>query len=119
MHYWKRLLQSKFTIFKKKLFFFRLYGCYENLVGGQLADALQDVSGGVAETINVVKFLSGDSNDSNGKLFQALRNAFDHNALIVAAIAVSFCLSKQILVVCLNMQLFFVNTITKKFLIMF
>jgi len=66
---------------------FRLYGCYENLVGGQLADALQDVSGGVAESINVRKHLDIHRQDPNGRLFQLLRTAFDQQALIVAAIA--------------------------------
>lgn len=67
---------------------FRLYGCYENLVGGQLADALQDVSGGVAETLNVSRFLNDDKSDSRGHLFRTVKSAFDQKALIVAAIAV-------------------------------
>ncbi|VDO42513.1 unnamed protein product [Haemonchus placei] len=57
-----------------------LYGCYENLVGGHLSDALQDVSGGVAETI------SGTS-EASQILFNNLKEAFDNEALIVAAIA--------------------------------
>ncbi|KAI1703875.1 calpain family cysteine protease domain-containing protein [Ditylenchus destructor] len=76
--FWSALLEKAFA---------KLYGCYENLVGGQLADALQDVSGGVAETINVQKFLAGETGDPRGRLFQTLRNAFDQQALIVAAIA--------------------------------
>lgn len=67
---------------------FRLYGCYENLVGGQLADALEDISGGVAERINVKKQLINDSTDSSRKLFHKIKEAFDQQALIVAAIAV-------------------------------
>ncbi|EJW73970.1 hypothetical protein WUBG_15123, partial [Wuchereria bancrofti] len=65
-----------------------LYGCYENLVGGQLADALEDISGGIAETIKVQKQLLNDPTDSSGKLFCAIKEAFDQQALIVAAIAV-------------------------------
>ncbi|KJH44362.1 calpain family cysteine protease [Dictyocaulus viviparus] len=65
----------------------RLYGCYENLVGGHLSDALQDVSGGVAETINVAKFLMNESTSSSYLLFNNLKDAFDNEALIVAAIA--------------------------------
>ncbi|VDN34759.1 unnamed protein product [Gongylonema pulchrum] len=65
-----------------------MYGCYENLVGGQLAEALQDVSGGVAETISVQKQLENDPTDSTGKLFHTIKGAFDQKALIVAAIAV-------------------------------
>ncbi|KHJ94837.1 calpain family cysteine protease [Oesophagostomum dentatum] len=65
----------------------RLYGCYESLVGGHLSDALQDVSGGVAETINVAKFLKSSGADSPDLLFNNLKEAFDNEALIVAAIA--------------------------------
>lgn len=68
-----------------------------------MADALQDVSGGVAETINVSKFLAGDVSDSKGKLFQTLRNAFDDNALIVAAIAVSLNKKSNIWGFCLSL----------------
>uniref|UniRef100_A0A914D0X9 Calpain catalytic domain-containing protein n=1 Tax=Acrobeloides nanus TaxID=290746 RepID=A0A914D0X9_9BILA len=78
--FWSALLEKAFA---------KLYGCYENLVGGQLADALQDVSGGVAETINVKKVLAdGPTKDSTIRLFKTLQTAFDHQALIVAAIAV-------------------------------
>lgn len=71
-----------------EILYFRLYGCYENLVGGQLSDALEDISGGVAETINIQKQLMNDSTDSSGKLFHTIKKAFDQQALIVAAIAV-------------------------------
>ncbi|EPB72006.1 hypothetical protein ANCCEY_08903 [Ancylostoma ceylanicum] len=64
-----------------------LYGCYENLVGGHLSDALQDVSGGVAETVNVAKFLKTGGPDSPDQLFNNMKEAFDNEALIVAAIA--------------------------------
>ncbi len=67
---------------------FRLYGCYENLVGGQLADALQEVSGGVPETIDMKRCKYADVDNSNTKLFNHLKEAFENKALIVAAIAV-------------------------------
>ncbi|KAK6762376.1 hypothetical protein RB195_023187 [Necator americanus] len=76
--FWSALLEKAFA---------KLYGCYENLVGGHLSDALQDVSGGVAETVNVAKFLKGGSPDSPNILFNNLKQAFDNDALIVAAIA--------------------------------
>ncbi|VDD87839.1 unnamed protein product [Enterobius vermicularis] len=76
--FWSALLEKAFA---------KLYGCYENLIGGQLADALQDVSGGVAETISIPKFLDGDLTDSNSELFRTLKNALDRKALVVAAIA--------------------------------
>nr|CAD2166808.1 unnamed protein product [Meloidogyne enterolobii] len=55
--FWSALLEKAFAKF---------YGCYENLVGGQLADALQDVSGGVAETLNVHRFISQHKKILNG-----------------------------------------------------
>ncbi|VDO28898.1 unnamed protein product [Onchocerca flexuosa] len=76
--FWSALLEKAFA---------KLYGCYENLVGGQLADALQDISGGVAETISVQKQLMNDPTDSSGNLFHTIKQAFDQQALIVAAIA--------------------------------
>uniref|UniRef100_A0AAF5PJC4 Calpain catalytic domain-containing protein n=3 Tax=Wuchereria bancrofti TaxID=6293 RepID=A0AAF5PJC4_WUCBA len=76
--FWSALLEKAFA---------KLYGCYENLVGGQLADALEDISGGIAETIKVQKQLLNDPTDSSGKLFCAIKEAFDQQALIVAAIA--------------------------------
>uniref|UniRef100_A0A158R453 Calpain catalytic domain-containing protein n=1 Tax=Syphacia muris TaxID=451379 RepID=A0A158R453_9BILA len=76
--FWSALLEKAFA---------KLYGCYENLIGGQLPNALQDVSGGVAETINIGKFLNGDLTDSNSELFRTLKNALDRKALVIAAIA--------------------------------
>ncbi|CAI5448780.1 unnamed protein product [Caenorhabditis angaria] len=76
--FWSALLEKAFA---------KLYGCYENLVGGHLADALQDVSGGVAETLHVNKFLKDDPKDKQLKLFTNVKTAFDGGALVVAAIA--------------------------------
>ncbi|VDK84709.1 unnamed protein product, partial [Litomosoides sigmodontis] len=77
--FWSALLEKAFA---------KLYGCYENLVGGQLSDALEEISGGIAETINVQKeLLMSDRTDSSRKLFHAIKKAFDQRALIVAAIA--------------------------------
>ncbi|KAH7728797.1 calpain-5 [Aphelenchoides avenae] len=77
--FWSALLEKAFA---------KLYGCYENLVGGQLSDALQDVSGGVAETISVPKFLAENPSEKRSiQLFRTLQTAFDQQALIVAAIA--------------------------------
>ncbi|CAG9532196.1 unnamed protein product [Cercopithifilaria johnstoni] len=77
--FWSALLEKAFA---------KLYGCYENLVGGQLTDALEDISGGIAETINVQKQLMSGQSDSSRKLFHTIKEAFDQQALIVAAIAV-------------------------------
>ncbi|CAJ0558024.1 unnamed protein product, partial [Mesorhabditis spiculigera] len=76
--FWSALLEKAFA---------KLYGCYENLVGGHLSDALQDVSGGVAETISVVKFLRNDPAAQSDQLFERLRMAYENEALVIAAIA--------------------------------
>lgn len=55
----------------------------------RFSDALQDVSGGVAETINVKKVLAdGPTKEATIRFFKTLQTAFDQQALIVAAIAV-------------------------------
>uniref|UniRef100_A0A1I8BK46 Calpain catalytic domain-containing protein n=1 Tax=Meloidogyne hapla TaxID=6305 RepID=A0A1I8BK46_MELHA len=66
--FWSALLEKAFA---------KLYGCYENLVGGQLADALQDVSGGVAETLNVRRFISQHKKIMNGteQVYRSLSKA--------------------------------------------
>lgn len=51
---------------------------------------VKDVSGGVAETINVSKYLAEDQMHTIPDLFQILRVAFEQQALIVSAIKVSF-----------------------------
>ncbi|GMT04963.1 hypothetical protein PENTCL1PPCAC_27137 [Pristionchus entomophagus] len=76
--FWSALLEKAFA---------KLYGCYENLVGGRLSDALQDVSGGVAETINTRKYMEKDAASASTTLFDHVKTSFDNGALIVAAIA--------------------------------
>ena len=72
--------------------FCRIYGCYENLVGGQLADALQEVSGGVPATLDLARANLKDDPNEASRLFNRLKESFETNALIVAAIAVSIFL---------------------------
>uniref|UniRef100_A0A0N4Z0X0 Calpain catalytic domain-containing protein n=1 Tax=Parastrongyloides trichosuri TaxID=131310 RepID=A0A0N4Z0X0_PARTI len=78
--FWSALLEKAFA---------KLFGCYENLVGGQLADALLDVSGGVPETIRINKFMNNPTIKGSriNKLFKHLQREFDNGALLVAAIA--------------------------------
>uniref|UniRef100_A0A914UYZ2 Calpain catalytic domain-containing protein n=1 Tax=Plectus sambesii TaxID=2011161 RepID=A0A914UYZ2_9BILA len=76
--FWSALLEKAFA---------KVYGCYENLVGGQLADALQEVSGGVPETIDMRRFKYAMGENWHLKLFNHLKEAFANKALIVAAIA--------------------------------
>ncbi|CEF61728.1 Peptidase C2, calpain, catalytic domain and Peptidase C2, calpain, large subunit, domain III and Peptidase C2, calpain, domain III and Peptidase C2, calpain family-containing protein [Strongyloides ratti] len=78
--FWSALLEKAFA---------KLFGCYENLCGGQLADALLDVSGGVPETIRINKFINNSSIKGSkiNKLFKHLQREFDNGALLVAAIA--------------------------------
>uniref|UniRef100_A0AC35UHS4 Calpain catalytic domain-containing protein n=1 Tax=Rhabditophanes sp. KR3021 TaxID=114890 RepID=A0AC35UHS4_9BILA len=78
--FWPALLEKAFA---------KMYGCYENLSGGQLSDALLDVSGGVPENIVFAKFLESEECDRNqkiSKLFKLLEREFACQSLMVAAI---------------------------------
>jgi hypothetical protein len=64
-----------------------MYGCYEALSGGQLPDALVEVSGGVPENINLTQ--SRDQPDTeSARLFQDLLSMHEKKDLIVCAIRV-------------------------------
>ncbi|KAK0400741.1 hypothetical protein QR680_015431 [Steinernema hermaphroditum] len=48
--------------------------CYENLVGGQMANAFQNISAGVAETISVCNFFGFEADATvTDRLFQTLK----------------------------------------------
>ena len=65
---------------------FRLYGDYESLNQGYIADALVDFTGGVADKM-LVKQLD-KSDEATGKLFRDLQDAIDNKSLATACIQV-------------------------------
>lgn len=67
--------------------FLRLNGTYESLIGGTLAEALVDLTGGVPETIEMKPYV--DDEAARLRLFNDLKTEFhDNHALMAAAIAV-------------------------------
>jgi len=65
-----------------------LYGCYEALDGGELSEALEDFTGGVAENydISAERYLEND--DKRERFFQWLSASLETGSLICAAIPV-------------------------------
>ena len=67
--------------------FFRLCGGYDKLVGGFLADALIDLTGGIVEAVDV----QGTNTIPPAvpdKLFVDMKKAFDANVPMTAAVSV-------------------------------
>ena len=63
-------------------------GCYENLDGGNTADALVDFTGGVAQSIDLVKEKYMEDDDKKKKFHQELKKCADRHFLISASIKV-------------------------------
>jgi len=67
----------------------RLYGCYEALDGGELAEALEDFTGGVAENYDIAAERYLENDDKRENFFQWLAASLDAGSLICVAIPVS------------------------------
>jgi len=68
---------------------YRLNGSYEALQGGCTAEAMEDFTGGVTETINLQQ-------DAPKDLFTVMCKAFDRKSLMGSSIDVSSSLSESI-----------------------
>lgn len=66
----------------------RLYGSYESLDGGELAEALEDFTGGVSEPLNLVDLKVGIEEEARNDLYKVMRKAMDNHAMMAAAIPV-------------------------------
>ncbi|XP_077987737.1 calpain-5-like isoform X2 [Glandiceps talaboti] len=75
--YWSALLEKAYA---------KLSGCYENLDGGNTADALVDFTGGVAENIDLV--LYAENEDKRNELFKDMIKCLDRRALMSSSIRV-------------------------------
>ena len=69
----------------------RLFGCYESLDGGELAEALEDFTGGLSEPVDLVEGNYKALNEEREKLFHTMKKEMEYNALMAAAIPVSQC----------------------------
>ena len=67
----------------------RVYGCYDNLDGGELAEALEDFTGGIAEPINLEEGKYATDEPKRDELFKVMKAAHKNRALQAAAIPVS------------------------------
>jgi calpain-5 len=75
--FWSALLEKAYA---------KLFGCYEALDGGELAEALEDFTGGVAEPIDLVDGQFSIDEDKRDDLFKTMKKEMDNRALMAAAI---------------------------------
>ena len=66
-----------------------MFGCYEALDGGELAEALEDFTGGVAEPIDLEQGKYAEDEQKRDELFKTMKSSMDNRALMAAAIPVS------------------------------
>lgn len=66
----------------------RLLGCYEALDGGELAEAIEDFTGGISEPVDLVA-LKKKSHEERDALFVTMLLSMGHNDLMCASIPVA------------------------------
>jgi len=67
----------------------RLFGCYEALSGGELAEALADFTGGVSETIDLQTDPLMADEDRRDQFYDWLVRTINNNGVMCASINVS------------------------------
>ncbi|KAK6194889.1 hypothetical protein SNE40_000425 [Patella caerulea] len=75
--FWSALLEKAYAKF---------FGCYEVLDGGELAEALEDFSGGVSDTIDLIKTGVNTNVEERVKLFAHMKKDMDRRSLMAASI---------------------------------
>lgn len=75
--FWSALLEKAYA---------KLFGCYEALDGGELAEALEDFTGGVSESFNMTDEKYAENESKQDEFYEWLRKSLDRGSLICAAI---------------------------------
>lgn len=84
--FWNSLIDLVYFIF-----ILRLFGNYEVLDGGELAEALEDFTGGVSDTMNLKEMEVSEKIEERTGLFERMKKEMDRNSLMAASIPVSCC----------------------------
>ena len=67
----------------------RLFGNYESLDGGELSEALEDFTGGVADTVDLLKLEVAQKIEERVSLFARMQKEVERHSLMAASIPVS------------------------------
>ena len=69
--------------------FYRIFGCYEALHLGSVTEALEDFTGGVAESVELEKERYYELEPKRNELFQMMKERIEKGALLGAFLTVS------------------------------
>ena len=72
------------------LSFYRLFGCYEALDGGDLGEALEDFTGGVSEQLDIGELGLMDKPEERTAFYARLQKEVERKSLLAASIPVSY-----------------------------
>ncbi|CAG5114859.1 unnamed protein product [Candidula unifasciata] len=75
--FWSALLEKAYA---------KLFGNYEALDGGELSEALEDFSGGVSDTLNMLEMDLATKPDERVALFARMQKEMDRKSLMAASI---------------------------------
>lgn len=67
---------------------YRIFGCYEALDGGELAEALEDFTGGVSESYDITDEHFAVNEEKRQTFYDQLKKSLERGSLICAAIPV-------------------------------
>ena len=70
-------------------FYCRIFGCYEALHLGSVTEALEDFTGGVAESVELHKDGFNENETKRNELFHFMRERIENGALLGAFLTVS------------------------------
>ncbi|GFN79965.1 calpain-5 [Plakobranchus ocellatus] len=78
--FWSALLEKAYA---------KLFGNYEALDGGELSEALEDFSGGVSDTLDMLKMELASKSEERVALFARMQKEMDRKSLMAASIPAS------------------------------